>query len=202
MKIPSIDQAEMMLAEGEQRNPGPWGDHSRQTALCARRIAEQCPSLEADAAYVLGLMHDIGRREGFSHIKHIWDGHQFMMQNGWDDAAAICLSHSFPMPDFNQYVGKIDITAEQYRFIHGFIKQRAYTDYDKLIQLCDAIAMAEGAVLIEKRLMDVVLRHGVIPEGSLDKWRKTIELKQYFDALAGENVYRLMPGIVDNTFGW
>ena len=32
-------QAELLLAEAEQRNPGPWGDHSRTAAHCASKIA-------------------------------------------------------------------------------------------------------------------------------------------------------------------
>ena len=36
---PGRVQAELLLAEAEQRNPGPWGDHSRTAAHCASKIA-------------------------------------------------------------------------------------------------------------------------------------------------------------------
>ena len=51
-------QRELRLA-GEM-NPDPWIAHSENVAL-AERIAEVCPGLEADKAYVCGLLHDIGR---------------------------------------------------------------------------------------------------------------------------------------------
>ena len=202
MSIPSIDAAETMLREAEQMNPGPWGDHSRSAAVNARLIAERCPTLDADAAYVMGLMHDIGRRCGVTHMAHIRDGYRFMLSLGYDEVAPVCLTHSFPVPDIRQYIGHVDIPDADYAFVKHYLAARPYTDYDRLIQLCDAISMPQGAVLIEKRLLDVAVRYGGIPEGGIEKWRATFENKRHFDALAGENVYKLLPGIVENTFEW
>ena len=57
---PDRKAAEALLAEAEPHNLGPWGDHSRIAAHCAEAIARAC-GLDADKAYVLGLLHDIGR---------------------------------------------------------------------------------------------------------------------------------------------
>ena len=57
---PDRKTAEALLTEAEPHNPGPWGDHSRTAAHCAEAIAAAC-GLDADKAYVLGLLHDIGR---------------------------------------------------------------------------------------------------------------------------------------------
>lgn len=54
-------QAEELLVEAEKCNPGPWGDHSRVAAHCAERIARACGDMDPDKAYILGLLHDIGR---------------------------------------------------------------------------------------------------------------------------------------------
>lgn len=64
MKLPTTFEAEKLLTEAEQLNPGAWIGHSKTTAFCAKAIAEKCDNLNADTAFILGLLHDIGRREG------------------------------------------------------------------------------------------------------------------------------------------
>ena len=201
MHMPTLAQAEAYLADAQARNPGPWVAHSRSTAMNARLIAEKCPSLNADTAYIMGLLHDIGRREGYSSFKHTWDGYRFLLANGHEEAAAICLTHSFPTANIEDYLGEIDVNEDAYRFVEQFLRERVPTDYDRLIQLCDAISMPEGAVLIEKRLMDVVMRHGFPKTGSA-KFQATFALKHHFDQLAAENIYHFLPNIVENTFGF
>ena len=47
MKLPSIQQAEQFLADGEASNPGPWAPHSRYTAeaYLSRRGMIECDRL-------------------------------------------------------------------------------------------------------------------------------------------------------------
>ena len=82
MKIPSISEAEKMLEEAAKLNPGPWIDHNKTAGFCARTIAEKCASINPDAAYVMGLLHDIGRREGIMDMRHIYTGYLFMSSLG------------------------------------------------------------------------------------------------------------------------
>ena len=91
---PTREKAEILLEEAEKCNPGSWGDHSRTAAHCAEKIA-QYAGLDPDKAYVLGLLHDIGRKFGKRHLGHVSDGYSYMMSLGYDDAARICLTHSF-----------------------------------------------------------------------------------------------------------
>ena len=86
-------EAERILKEAEQCNPGPWGNHSRTVAHCAQKIALNC-GLDSDKAYVLGLLHDIGRKFGVRHLGHVSDGYSYMMSLGYDEVAKICLTHS------------------------------------------------------------------------------------------------------------
>ena len=51
--------------------------------------------MNPDAAYVMGLLHDIGRREGIMDMRHIYAGYLFMSSLGYDDSARICLTHCF-----------------------------------------------------------------------------------------------------------
>ena len=66
-------------------------------------------------------------------------------------------------------------------FIKAFLgKCASYSDYDRLIQLCDSIAIAIRRVcLMEKRLVDVVLRHGVNPL-TVHKWKALMQIFEEF----------------------
>ena len=58
--------AESELKKAEESNPGPWADHYRYVALACRNIAQHCKGISAEKAYILGLLHDIGRYAGVS----------------------------------------------------------------------------------------------------------------------------------------
>lgn len=191
MKVPTIAEAEKLLSEAEKLNPGLWVAHNKTAGFCARTIAEKCDNLNADIAYVLGLLHDIGRREGVTDMKHIIDGYRFMKSLGYDNSARICLTHSFPYKDVNSYNGQNDCSEEETVFIQDFIKNAEYNDYDKLIQLCDAISFPDGPTYIEKRLVDVVLRRGF--NGlTIPKWKAFLELKDYFDNKTQTDIYIIL----------
>ena len=68
------DYAKMLLEEALKLNPGKWGKHSYNVAMAAERIAKKTTYLDSNIAYIFGLLHDIGRRYGFGHIKHVYDG--------------------------------------------------------------------------------------------------------------------------------
>ena len=191
MKLTTIFEAEKLLYEAEQRNPGAWIGHSKTTAFCAKAIAEHCDNLDADITYILGLLHDIGRREGVTDMRHIIDGYNYMTSLGYDDCAKICLTHSFPYKDIKSYNGQNDCTAEETEFINTFIENTEYEDYDKLIQLCDALALPDGATYIEKRLVDVVMRRG-FNDLTIQKWKSFFGLKEYFDKKTGTDIYKLI----------
>ena len=111
--LPTREEAERLLREAEVCNPGPWGNHSRVAAYCAEKIAQACGYLDADKAYILGLLHDIGRKFGVRHLGHVSDGYTYMMSLGYDEAAKICLTHSFNNKTLEEYIGKVDTTWEE-----------------------------------------------------------------------------------------
>ena len=146
----------------------------------------------------MGLLHDIGRGAGVSGIRHIFDGYNLMTSLGEPEIARICLTHSFPSKDIHTYIGKIDCTQAQLTFLQDFLNSRPYDDYDRLIQLCDAISLPNGACILEKRLVDVALRHGVT-EHSIDKWKAFMLVKKHFDQLCGCSIYSLLPNVLENS---
>ena len=101
----------------------------------------------------------------------------------------ICLTHSFGVQDINVYIGKFDILEEEQKQLERELNSVEYDDYDRLIQLCDALGSAEGVVNIEERMEDVKKRYGSYPQ---TKWDKNIELKKYFDKLAGRDIYGIV----------
>ena len=147
--------------------------------------------LNADTAYVLGLLHDIGRREGVTDMRHIVDGYRYMKSLGYDICARICLTHSFPYKDIRSYNGQNDCAMEETEFIKSFLDNAEYDDCDRLIQLCDALALPDGATSIEKRLVDVVIRRG-FNDLTIPKWKAFLELKDHFDKKTGTDIYKLI----------
>ncbi len=182
---PDRDKAEELLKEAESCNPGPWGDHSRTAAYCAEKIAEYS-GMDPEKAYVLGLLHDIGRRFGKRHLGHVSDGYSYMMALGYDDAARICLTHSFNEKDIEGYVGNRDTTPEETELIKSKLAETKLDDYDKLIQLCDAISGAEGVMDIIDRMTDVKNRYGSYDQS---KWDTNLGLKAYFEEKMGKDLY-------------
>lgn len=162
--IPSREKAEQLLQEGLQKNPGPWGDHSKTAAHCAEKIAAACGDLDPEKAYVLGLLHDIGRTFGVRHLGHVSDGYSYMKKIGCDEVAKVCLTHSFATQTLEEYIGKYDVSEDELSLIRTELEKSVYDDYDRLVQLCDSIAGAEGVLDIEERMLDVKRRYGFYPQ--------------------------------------
>ena len=185
---PTIEEAEALLREAESRNPGLWGNHSRVAARCAEKIAAAA-GMDRERAYVLGLLHDIGRRFGIRHLGHVSDGYHYMMELGYPAVARICLTHSFNLPTLDVYVGKRDITPEQQEEMQTLLDGVQYDDYDRLIQLCDCLAGTEGVMDMEARMADVKRRYGFYPQ---EKWDANLKLKRYFEEKAGKDIYEIV----------
>ena len=187
--LPTREQAETLLKEAETCNPGRWGDHSRVAAVCAEKIARACKDLDPEKAYILGLLHDIGRKFGVRHLGHVSDGYSYMMSLGYDEAARICLTHSFHNQTLDDYIGKFDTTEEELALIRTQLHAVSMDDYDRLIQLCDSLADAGGVVSIEERMEDVRRRYGSYPP---KKWNRNVELKKYFEKKTGKDIYLIV----------
>lgn len=188
--MPTREQAHVLLQEGLIHNPGPWGDHSRVAAHCAEAIAAVCPDLDSEKAYVLGLLHDIGRTFGTRHLGHVIDGYHYMMKLGYPEVARVCMTHSFhKFHSTDGYIGKFDVTPEEMEEIKKVLEKIEPNQYDYLIQLCDAMAGSDQVLDIEERMEDVKRRYGSYPP---DKWENTQNLLSYFEQKTGKNLYDLV----------
>jgi hypothetical protein len=198
--IPTKNKAIAMLEEAERLNPGPWVQHSRYVGEAAALIAGHCDGMDAEKAYVLGLLHDIGRRVGKTNMRHILDGYTYAMENGYPEVGKICITHSFPVGNTHEAFGVWDCSEQEFLFVQEFLRSTEYDDYDRLMQLCDAVALPVGFVLMEKRMVDVALRHGTHAD-IVGKWKATFQIKDAFEIRMGRSIYSLFPHVVENTFG-
>ena len=187
--LPTGEEAERILAEAGKCNPGPWVNHSRVAAHCAEKIAEKCEDIDPEKAYIVGLLHDIGRKFGTRHLGHVSDGYTYMMSLGYDEVARVCLTHSFNDQVMEDYIGKKDTTDAEYEQIQNALHKISMDEYDRLIQLCDAIAGADGVLDITERMADVRRRYGSYPT---QKWNQNLLLKKYFEEKAGDEIYNIV----------
>ena len=185
--LPTAEEAMRELRIAEEMNPGPWVKHSINTGIAARKIAEKIPSMDPEKACIVGLLHDIGRRVGIVDIPtHVYEGYRYCMEKGWDEAARICMTHSYlRMQD--EFSGEPE--SEPEKAIKAYIMNCRADDYDRLIQLCDSLAVDYGFVILEKRFVDVTRRYGIM-EGYIRGWETAFDIKEYFEKEMGS---RLMP---------
>lgn len=195
--LPSIDEAHKELKIAGELNPGPWIKHSENVGIAAKNIAHLVPELDEDKAYIVGLLHDIGRRVGIVNIpKHVYEGYKYCMEKDWDEAARICMTHSYVlMKDEFDY----EPQATEEKEIKNYILNCGKADsYDKLIQMCDALATDYGFVILEKRFVDVTRRYGIM-EDYIKGWDITFETKEYFESRMGCSIYDVLPDIGKTT---
>jgi HD domain len=202
--VPTIAKAHELLQTEARRNPGPWIEHLKVAATAAHAIAARHPTLDPDRAYVLALLHDIGRGAGgpgVADARHILDGYHLMLEHGFDACARVCLTHSFPIKHTDAFAGRWECSPAEQQFVQTYLDSTEYDEYDRLVQLCDALALPSGVCLIEKRLVDVALRHG-FNSMTQAKWHAILRLERDFSAAVGGSIYRLLPEVVENTFGF
>ena len=128
-------------------------------------------------------------------MHHAIAGYEMMTRKGESEIARICITHSFPRMRVDDAASELDMTDGELEFMKNFLSARPADDYDRLIQLCDSISLPEGVCLMEKRLVDVALRHGV-GGNTISKWKAFLSLRddvfkprrrQHLSAFFGSN---------------
>lgn len=194
--LPTYEEARQELLLAEEMNPGPWVKHSLNVGLAARNIARLVPGMDAERAQIVGMLHDIGRRVGIVDIPtHVYEGYRYALSKGWGEVARICMTHSYPM--MREEFG-YEPATEAERAIKAYITATEADEYDRLIQLCDALATDYGFVILEKRFVDVTRRYGIM-ESYIRGWEVSFRIKEELESRMGCSVYDVLPDIGRTT---
>ena len=126
---------------------------------------------------------------------HICEGYRYCMEKGWDEAARICMTHSYLRMQ-EEFDSEPD--NEREKMIREYILHCEADDYDRLIQLCDSLAVDYGFVILEKRFVDVTRRYGIM-EGYIKGWETAFAIKESFEKEMGSSVYDVLPDIGRTT---
>lgn len=181
------------------RKPGTWyfyHNHIYGVALLAQKMAESLDGLDAERAYVIGLLHDVGKFDEQREQRfHGLCGYNLLKEKD-EQAARIALTHTFfenmRPPHFEierLFLGK----QQDYDWVAEYLSKHPVDEYDRLIQLCDCLANCNGLVTQQERMEEFALRHGKpLPEYIVERTKK---LKAYFDAKLGRDVYSLFTEI-------
>lgn len=194
--LPTLDEAMRELHKAGELNPGPWVKHSENVGIAARNIAHLIPELDENKAHILGLLHDIGRRVGIVNTpKHVYEGYKYCMEKGWDEVARICMTHSYVLMKEQFNYGSTSLNSIEENEIKKYIISLDEANlYDRLIQICDALATDYGFVIIEKRFVDVVRRYGIV-DYYIKGWDITFDIKEMLEAKMGCSIYDVLPDV-------
>lgn len=190
------EEAHKLLLEASSMNPGRWVEHSIKVAEIAERLAMTL-NLDKEKAYVFGLMHDIGRREGITGTRHAVDGYKFLQQLGYSDVARYCITHGYLIKNVKHIYGRPDMSEEETNFVQEYLDNVEYDIYDKLVQLGDALGLPEGITIMERRLLDVNLRHGV-SDITVEDWKAKFKLQAEIESMLGYSIYKVFPEVERN----
>ena len=146
--------------------------------------------MDVSRAYVFGLLHDIGRQYGPMQARHALEGYRFLMEQGHPEEARICMTHTFQYQNPEAVYDSWDCTEEELDWVRRYLSQITYDDYDRLIQLCDALSLADGYCIAEKKMVSSILKFGW-KDTTEAKWKAILCLKDYFDNIINGDVYAL-----------
>lgn len=184
------ERAEEIFAWGLAQRNDPavesWSTHSHAAARVASVLAEKL-GLDADKAYAMGLLHDIGRYDYDSGMDHIVLGYRKLIEEDLPEVARICLTHSFGA---KWQVNDLKLTsAEDTEFVKKYIAEIEFDDYDRIAQIADYMAGAHGVTTLERRFCSVLARYDIAePRKDL---LVAYDLKRYFDEKCGCDIYEL-----------
>ena len=189
IKTLKVEDAKELLEEANKMNPGGWYEHSLVVGKVAHKLAKALGE-DAEKAEAFGYIHDVGRRVGRCNLKHVYEGYKYLSSLGYEDAARICLTHSFFENKVEGVIGTWDVKEEEKEFVKKNIENTEFDIYDKINQMSDCIALSTGVTSLERRMTDVFFRYG-FNEYTEYNFRIRLELQDNLEEKLGYPIYRL-----------
>ncbi len=198
---PTLQQAQKIWQEGldyrtqttNYVNREDYIFHTRGVAEAAKIIAAHTKDMDPEKAYILGLLHDYGKKydEKACGLFHGQVGFDEMNNMGYYDVAKICLTHSFPRKDFEE-IHYTSYLPEWIQWAKRELSKVDYDDYDRLIQLCDMFFEATQKVDFETRFKKIIERYNLSSD-VINVLREDAERNlKYFENKIGCNIYDLL----------
>lgn len=150
-------------------NTSHWLGHCMWESRLTGRLAKIL-ELDVKKATKYGLLHDYGRK--FTHdMNHIVRGYEALNEQGWNDEAISCLTHSFlgggrcswnaaPEDGFwvdDNGVAHCKENAEK-DHVTVFLNHYQYDDYDIILNIADLMATESRIVSPSERIADIATR--------------------------------------------
>ncbi len=155
-------------------NTSSWINHSLNVAEAAYKLSLPLENVDSDSAYVLGLLHDIGRKFK-TDMEHTIYGYQYLVDLGYKEEAKICLTHSHlrgercanneqavegwscdnGISKWDDNIKKDDLT--------NFLLHTSYDILDDLVCMADLMATNSKIVSVNDRLKDIATRRKLDP---------------------------------------
>lgn len=202
-KLKPLTSVEALSILNNSRGLAPddnWIEHSISVGNAAATIAKAL-NLDEDKARALGYIHDIGKRNGWGDkktISHTVSGYEYIKSlNFSEEFAEVCLTHSYLNNDINCVAGGLpNKKRSTYSFVNYFIANHKYTEYEKIINLCDLMC-TQKVTTLENRLLSLITKYGTF-DNTIYHITEAQKLKKHFDNKLGYNLYKLFPTILDN----
>lgn len=174
-----------------------YEEHVIAVGACASILASAC-GLDVMKAGIMGYCHDIGKMisdERKDKSFHGLTGYKYFKSVGEDELAQICLTHSFPEPEFK--IGEyVSYGLENMNEVKELLNNIKLTDYDRLVQLSDLMVNFDGQKVFYDSLKDrmnyIEKTYSVEHQYIRIKYKKAIKLKRYFEQKYNCNVYKLL----------
>lgn len=201
MDYPTIEEAEKIWQEGidysrvhktkSAQIDKEYIFHSRGVAIFSSRLAEKI-NLNKDKAYVLGLLHDYGKRldEKKADRFHGIIGYYDLLKYGYPDVAKICLTHTFKDKNFlNEEYSYPTHWLEECRIL---LKDITYDDYDRIVQYADMFFEGMNVTSLERRIEGISQRYNLNKTQKTSLSNSVFKLKKIIDEKCGCDSYEVL----------
>ena len=167
--------------------------HTKGIAESCEKIAKLMPDMNSEKAYVLGLLHDYGKKypEKETGVFHGRRGYDEMMSMGYPDVAEICLTHTFYAPNFS-FDSFPSYTLDDLVWAKNKMANITFNDYDLLVQLCDMFFEGLNKVRIEDRFQGIIKRYNLQFTDIENSYNHALENKKYFESKIHTDIYNLL----------
>ena len=155
-------------------NTSSWIKHSLNVGLATTNLANDLQDTESKTAFVLGILHDIGKKFK-TDMQHTIFGYEYLVNKGYENEARICLTHSqihgkqcannepaVPRWSCQNGISTWDNSIET-DDLTKLLNQATYNSYDNILTIADIMATESAILPIYDRLQDIKFHRKIDP---------------------------------------